>query len=240
MSNSKISIILPTYNEKDNVLPLIKAIHAELCGYDHELLVVDDNSSDGTEQAVADLKDPLVKFILRTKNRGFANSIRCGLENAAGEIFVVMDSDFNHQPKYLPFMIHALSHYDCVSGSRFLYGGKMLPRSRHILSWIFNIFIRTITRGTITDSLYGFFAIKRNTIERCNYDNIFWGYGDYCIRLMFYLQKNNATILQIPVINGARKTGAGNSRFLKVFWQYFTESIKLAYKMRREQYARKN
>ena len=68
MSNSKISIILPTYNEKDNVLPLIKAIHAELCGYDHELLVVDDNSSDGTEQAVADLKDPLVKFILRTKN----------------------------------------------------------------------------------------------------------------------------------------------------------------------------
>ncbi|MFC1815192.1 glycosyltransferase, partial [Thermodesulfobacteriota bacterium] len=127
--NYKISIILPTYNEKGNILLLIDAIHAELYDYNHEIIVVDDNSPDGTYQAVLGLNHPNVKTILRTENRGFANSIRCGIENAVGDIFVIMDSDFNHRPEYLPFMIQSLSHYDCVSASRFLYGGKM--DSRH-------------------------------------------------------------------------------------------------------------
>ncbi len=228
----KISVILPTYNEIKNVLLLVKAIHEELKAYDHEILVVDDNSPDGTYQALQNLGYPFVKALLRTQNKGFANSIRCGLENALGDVFVVMDSDFNHQPKYLSFMIEALAHYDCVSGSRFVYGGKMNSRVRHLLSWYFNIFVRLLTRGQITDTLYGFFAIKRQTIEQCNYDDVFWGYGDYCIRLMYYLQKNKAKILQIPVVNGERYGGRGNSGFLKTFWQYFLETIKLSLKER--------
>jgi dolichol-phosphate mannosyltransferase len=228
----RISVILPTYNEKGNILSLIDAIHNELGNYDHEILVVDDNSPDGTYKAVVDCNYPYVRAILRTENPGFANSIRCGLENARGDIFVIMDSDFNHQPKYLTFMIQAISYYDCVSASRFLYGGKMDSRTRHILSWVFNIFVRLMTGGCITDSLYGFLAIKREIIERCNYDDIFWGYGDYCIRLIYYLQRDNVDILQIPAVNGRRKEGEGNNRFFKVFWQYFIAVIKLTYKVR--------
>jgi len=226
--NEKISVILPTYNEKDNILLLIEAVHSELIDYDHEIIVIDDNSLDGTYQTVLNLHYPYIKTILRTDNRGLANSIRCGLENAKGTIFVVMDSDFNHQPKYLPFMIQSLSYYDCVSASRFLYGGKMNSRSRHILSWLFNIFVRLITGGAITDTLYGFFSIKRKVIEQRNYDNIFWGYGDYFIRLMYYLQKNKVQILQFPAINGERKGGIGNSTFLKTFNQYFVSTVQLA------------
>ena len=228
----KISVILPTYNEKDNILPLISAIHNELSDYDHEILVIDDNSPDKTYQVIMNCNYPYVRAILRTENRGFANSIRCGLENATGSIFVIMDSDFNHQPKYLPFMIQALSYYDCVSASRFLYGGKMDVAMRHFLSWCFNIFVRLITVGAITDNLYGFLSIKRKIIEQCNYDDIFWGYGDYAIRLMYYLQKHKVEILQFPAVNGKRKAGKGNSRFFKVFWQYFKEVIKLTYKVR--------
>lgn len=230
--SEKISVIVPTYNEKGNIMPLIDSIHNELADYDHEILVVDDNSPDRTYQAVLELNYPYVKTILRIENPGLANSIRCGLEDAEGTIFIIMDSDFNHQPKYLPFMIQSLSHYDCISASRFLYGGKMDTRLRHILSWSFNIFVRLMTRGKITDSLYGFLAIKKNAIEKCNYDNIFWGYGDYCIRLMYYLQKHNVNILQIPAVNGKRKAGKSNSRFFKVFWQYFKETIKLTYRVR--------
>jgi dolichol-phosphate mannosyltransferase len=229
---NRISVILATYNERDNILSLIDAIHSELSDFSHEVLVVDDNSPDGTYQAVADGKYPFVKAILRTENRGLAKSIRCGLEHAAGRIFVIMDSDFNHQPKYLPFMIQALSYYDCVSGSRFLYGGKMDTRLRHTLSWIFNVFVRLMTGGLITDSLYGFLAIKRSVIERCKYDDIFWGYGDYCIRLLYYLQKKDVNILQFPAVNGRRRGGEGNRRFFQVFWQYFREVLKLAYKVR--------
>lgn len=230
--NEKISVILPAYNEKDNILHLADAIHNELADYDHEIIVVDDNSPDGTYQAVVDSGWPFIKAILRTENRGLANSIRCGLENARGNIFVVMDSDFNHQPRYLPFMINSLSYYDCVSASRFQYGGGMDNSLRMSLSWIFNIFVRLMTRRWVTDSLYGFFAINRAVIEQLNYDDIFWGYGDYCIRLMYYLQAKKMSILQFPAVNGVRRGGKGNSSFLKVFVQYTIETLKLSIKGR--------
>ena len=223
---------MPTYNEKGNILSIIEAIHAELVGYEHEILVVDDNSPDGTFKAVVDRTYPYVRAILRTENRGLANSIRNGLENAKGTVFIIMDSDFNHQPKYLPFMIQAISYYDCVTASRFLYGGKMDSRSRHILSWIFNIFVRFTTGGWITDNLYGYFAIRRENMEKLNYDDIFWGYGDYCIRLLYYLQKQKRNILQVPAVNGDRRHGRGNSSFLKVFMQYTVETLKLTFKER--------
>jgi dolichol-phosphate mannosyltransferase len=233
MKNSfSISIILPTYNEKENVLLLIEAIHNELMSYNHEIIIVDDDSPDGTYQAILNLNLPYARAILRTKNRGLANSIRSGIENSKGNILVLMDSDFNHQPHYLPFMIQALSHYDCVSASRFLYGGKMGGRLRHLFSWVFNIFVRITTAGQITDSLYGYLAIKKKILYECNFDKIFWGYGDYCIRLMYYLQKNRAGVLQFPAVNGKRKQGKGNSNFFKVLLQYTKEVFKLAYKER--------
>lgn len=240
MNNQIVSVILPTYNESESIVLLINAIHTELGAYNHEIVVVDDNSPDGTYKSLMDLGLSYVKAILRTENRGFANSIRCGLENASGNVFIIMDSDFNHQPKYLPFMVSALSFYDCVSASRYIYGGGMDNWLRHVLSSIFNLFVRAVTGGSVTDSLYGFIAIKREVMERCNYDQIFWGYGDYCIRLMFYLQKMRVNILQFPAINGKRQQGEGNDKFLGVFWQYFTETLKLVYKERISKSVHKN
>ena len=228
----KISVILPTYNEKEGIFSLIEAIHSELSSYYHEIIVVDDNSPDGTYNAVLNANLPYTRAILRTKDRGLAKSIRCGIKNATGDVFVVMDSDFNHQPSYLPFMIQSLSHYECVTASRFLYGGSMNNRTRHYLSWLFNIFVRFTTGRWITDSLYGYLAIRRESMEKLNYDDIFWGYGDYCIRLMYYLQKQKANILQIPAVNGERRHGQGNSSFLGVFMQYTMETLKLVFKER--------
>jgi dolichol-phosphate mannosyltransferase len=228
----KISIILPAYNERENVIPLIAAIHEALGAVDHEVLVVDDNSPDGTYAAIEALADPRARCILRTTDRGFAKSIRCGLEHAHGDVLVIMDSDGNHQPKYLPVMLSALRHYDCVVGSRFVYGGRMDKRSRHLLSWGFNIFTRVLTGGQVTDSLYGFVAIRRPALESVRFDDVFWGYGDYCIRLLYYLQRNGAEILQIPMVNGTRLAGDGNSRFFKTFAQYFREVVALSWRGR--------
>jgi dolichol-phosphate mannosyltransferase len=227
-----ISVILPAYNERDNAVSLARAIADELSGHELEVLVVDDNSPDGTCEAVRAIGDPRIQCILRKENRGFANSIREGLERARGDIFIIMDSDWNHQPKYLPIMIEALKFYDCVSGSRFVYGGRMNSRRRHLLSWSFNIFTRLMTSGQITDSLYGFVAIHRRVMDRVDYDAVFWGYGDYCIRLMYYLQRQGATVLQIPVVNGERQAGEGNDRFFKVFLQYFREVMALTWRAR--------
>jgi dolichol-phosphate mannosyltransferase len=227
-----VSVILPTFNEKDNILLLIDRIHEELSGMRHQIIVVDDNSPDGTHRIVREKKYDFVKAILRTSDPGLAKSIRVGLQESQGNVFVVMDSDFNHQPQYIPRMVKNLEFYDCVVASRFVYGGSMDSRWRHILSWIFNIFVRSVTGKFITDSLYGFFAIHRSVMEKLDYDRIFWGYGDYCIRLMYYLQEINAEILQVPVINGRRLKGQSNSRFFKVFMQYTGETFRLALRER--------
>lgn len=227
-SEDFVSVILPCYNEQGNILPLIDAIHKELGFVAHEIIVIDDNSPDGTFLLVEQKKLPFVKPVLRTSDPGLGKSIRLGLEKAKGNIFVVMDSDFNHHPVYLPVMIRNIEFYDCVSASRFVYGGKMDERWRYFCSRIFNIGIRVVTGHNVTDSLYGFFSIRREILEKLDYDKIFRGYGDYCIRLMFYLQKMNCKILQIPAENGKRLSGTGNRKLIKVFFQYTHATVKLA------------
>lgn len=232
MEITNISVILPSYNERDNIVPLIHELMIHLSSYDYEIIVVDDNSPDGTCDAVQALNLGVVRLIIRQQERSLARSIRCGLENATGDIFVVMDTDFNHKPEYLPFMIDSVKYFDCVSASRFLYGGMMEERVRNTASWLFNIFARIATGGRITDNLYGYFAVKREVISKVDYDKVFWGYGDYYIRLLYYLQRNGASILQFPAVNGRRLSGQGNRRLAKVLFQYATEVIRLALKGR--------
>lgn len=228
----KISVVLPTFNEAGSILKLVMNIHEAIKDYDHEIIVADDDSPDNTFGILKESNLEYVNPILRTEDKGFAKAIRCGIENAKGNVIVVMDSDFNHNPSYLPMMIENLKFYDCVSASRFVYGGDMGNRSRHILSWIFNIFTRLMIGGKITDSLYGYFAIHKEKLNQINFDDVFWGYGDYCIRLMHYMQKHELNVLQFPAVNGKRIAGEGNSRFLGVFIQYSREVFKLAYNIR--------
>ena len=226
-----VSVVLPTFNERGNIVALVGAIRAALAGDPLEVLVVDDNSPDGTADAVRDAytDDPAVRTIVRTADPSFAKSIRAGIEAARGDAVVVMDSDFNHQPRYLPFMVDALRHFDVVMGSRFLYGGRMFPRTRHLLSWLFNVFVRVVTWGQITDNLYGLFAIHARHLHDCNLDAIFFGRGEYFIRLVYALQRQGLSILQFPAVNGRRLTGDGNSQFVRTFAIYFAATWRLVY-----------
>jgi len=103
--NDLVSVILPCYNEKGNIIPLIEEIHKELHFCKHQIIVVDDNSPDGTYELVKSKQYQYVKTCLRTSDPSLAKSIRKGLEEANGNILLVMDSDFNHQPKYISQMV---------------------------------------------------------------------------------------------------------------------------------------
>lgn len=230
MNSSVISVVLPTFNEKGSILKLVDSIHTTLSSWNHEIVVVDDNSPDGTFLHLVENSSSrrFLKPVLRDGKPSLGGSLGEGFRHASGDIIVFMDSDFNHQPQYLPIIVENLRYYDCVLGSRFLYGGSMNQRVRHLLSWIFNVFVRVITAGKITDNLYGFLGVHRATLNKIDPDKVYWGYGDYCIRLLFYLQRADATILQIPVQNGRRDSGEGNRRFLKTFFQYSIAAIRLA------------
>ena len=232
MPENFVSVVLPAYNERDNVISLIAEIHVNLGSYLHEIILVDDNSPDGTYRAASDLNLPYLKVILRKEDKGLANSIRCGIENSQGNVVIVMDSDFNHDPGYIPFMVDALKYYDCVTASRFLYGGGMDSRVRHLASWSFNIFVRVFTGGRINDNLYGFFAIKKKALEKTDYDKIFWGYGDYYLRLLYFLQRAGIRILQFPAVNGRRRFGQEQSHLVRIFLQYSGELLKFAFNAR--------
>jgi len=236
MSKKKeISVILPTFNEKENIVSLISLIQKELANYDYEILVVDDSSSDGTYETVLGLSKANIRPILRVNDRGLAKSIRMGIENATGNILIVMDSDLNHQPMYIPGMIEALSDHDAVFASRFLKGGGMKSPLHQTLSRLFNIFVQLTTGSRVKDNLYGFFAIKRVVLEKCDYEDVFEGYGDYCMRLLCYLQETNANILEVAALNGERIGGKSKSHFFWIFRKYFITTIKLAYKIRIKQ-----
>ena len=127
-SGALLSIVVPTYNEAANIVGLVAQL---LDAPDaREVLVVDDNSPDGTARLVQEsfANDARVRLIVRTRDRGLAKSVRAGIEASRGDFVAVMDSDFNHDPEIIHTMRDLLAHFDLVVGSRFVAGGGMEDR----------------------------------------------------------------------------------------------------------------
>jgi dolichol-phosphate mannosyltransferase len=223
-----ISVILPARNERQNVLALILEIHEALQTRDHEIILVDDDSMDGTLQAVGSLNLDYVRPFCRQGKRGLGSAVGFGLGQAQGEEVLVMDSDFNHRPEYISWLVEGLDRHDCVCGSRFL--SKEGTKSLHgILSFVFNRFVRAVTGGRFTDYSYGFFAARKSVLTVIDFSRVFRGHGDYAIRLLFTLEQNSAAIAEIPVINGKRRFGRPNRAYVRNFLSYFCEVIRLAF-----------
>lgn len=228
-----VSIILPTYNERDNICDLIAAIEQALTpsGLLWEVLVVDDSSPDGTAAAVREryALGGAVKLHVRTADKGLAKAIRYGLEQAAGRTLVVMDTDFNHDPALIPQMVDLLRYYELVIGSRFVMRGGMEDTARYRMSLLYNVFIRLLFHTQIQDNLSGFFAVRRETLFqlRPKFDRIFYGYGDYFIRLLLLAWRSDWKILEVPVFYILRRHGESKTGFWDVFRDYTLAVVKL-------------
>jgi len=239
-----VSVVLPTYNERDNICDLVDAICAVLApaGYAFEILVVDDSSPDGTAEVVRRRyrldegggKMPgyaggSLRLFVRTQDKGLAASIRDGLILAQGQTLVVMDTDFNHDPALIPQMVDLLRHYDLVIGSRFVMRGGMEDRLRYHFSQAYNVFIRALFHTQIQDNLSGFFAVRRERLFSLAplFGSIFHGYGDYFIRLLLVAWRSDWKILEVPVFYILRRHGASKTGFWSVFKQYTAAVLRL-------------
>ncbi len=228
----KLSVILPTYNEAGNIIALIKEIASVLktAKLKGEIIVVDDDSPDGTAKLVVqNYHQAKVEVIVRKKDRGLAKSILEGIRKSSGQIVVVMDTDFNHDPKEIPKLVEELNHSDLVIGSRYIKGGGMENRLRYWLSYLFNIYIRILLGSPVHDNLSGYFAAKRLAMLRLPLEGIFYGFGDYFIRLIHHFHMNKARITEVPVYYKNRSYGASKSRFLKLFLSYTYYTLKLRF-----------
>lgn len=229
-----VSIILPTYNEKENIVDLIREILKMLQNLSGKprIIVVDDNSPDGTADLIRKhfSGHPEVSLILRKEERGLATAIAAGLEQAQTEIVVVMDTDFNHHPKDLPRLLEKLSQADLVIGSRYISGGGMkTSRLRYLGSWVFNIFIRVVLGSPVKDNLSGFLALKKKIIAQLKGESIFFGYGDYCIRLIHYARKAGFVIEEVPVVYEFRLGGESKTHFVKYLIDYVKATLALRF-----------
>lgn len=233
MTKIQASVILPTYNEAGNIVKLVESVKHELAlkHISHEIIIVDDDSPDKTGLLAQKYfsKIPEVRVIVRKNERGLATAIRRGLEAAVGEIVVVMDTDFNHEPNLVPRLVEKCQKFDLAIGSRFIRGGGMANKMREKLSYLFNVLIRVILLSPVHDNLSGFFAMKREKLEKLNFNNIFWGYGDYFIRLIYLAKEQGNSFAELPSFYQDREYGASKSQFTGMFRDYLASTLSLRF-----------
>jgi dolichol-phosphate mannosyltransferase len=165
-----ISVIVPTYNERDNIKPLVEGIHRALKGEDFEIVFIDDNSRDGTAEAIEALADRYpVRFVVRQDERGLASAVVRGFAQATGELLAVMDADLQHPPAVLRDMVRAARDgADLVIASRYVQGGSCegWGLTRRVISRgaIFLAHLLLPRTRHIGDPMAGFFLLKRPVI----------------------------------------------------------------------------
>lgn len=161
----EISVVVPTYREAANLPALVQRISAALAGRSHEIIVADDFSGDGTDEACARLaRDHPLRLLTRRENRGLSPAVLDGIGAARGEFVVVMDADLSHPPDAIPSLIEPLktNAADFVVGSRYAKGGATSgdwPWLRRLNSWVATMLARPL--ASLADPMSGFFALRR-------------------------------------------------------------------------------
>jgi dolichol-phosphate mannosyltransferase len=208
-----VLVVIPTYNERDNLPDLVRAVLAHA---DTQVMVVDDQSPDGTGQiadALAREFHGRVEVMHRTGPRGLGRSYVDGLRRALqGEARVIcqMDADWSHDPKYLPDMIAACDNHDVVIGSRYLHGVSVVnwPLQRIILSAFANRYIRAITGLRAMDCTSGYRCWRRETLARLPLDRVVTEGYAFLVEMLFEAQRRGARIGEVPIIFVERRLGA--------------------------------
>jgi len=228
----KILVIIPTYNEKENIGTILPLVLKQDQGI--EVLVVDDNSPDGTGKLVEELKasNPRIKLIKREKKSGLGTAYIAGfdyaLQNGYDYIFE-MDSDFSHDPSYIPDFLKAIRDSDLVLGSRYIKGVNVVnwPITRLLLSYFANVYARWVTGLPVRDSTGGFKCFKREVLEKIGLDNIHSNGYAFQIEMSFRAWRKGFKIKEIPIIFVDRR--AGESKMSK---KIVREAIWMVWKLR--------
>ena len=208
----KALVIIPTYNEKENVEPLLQRIFAEVPGI--EVLIVDDNSPDGTG-AIADraaAADPRVHVMHRPGKLGLGSAYIAGFRYALErdyEAVFEMDADFSHNPESLPVFLRELETADLVLGSRYLYGVTVVnwPLKRLILSYGANVYSRIITGMRVKDLTGGFKCFRRRVLEAVDWSRVRSDGYAFQIEITFKAWRKGFRIREIPIVFVDRKAG---------------------------------
>lgn len=238
-----VSIILPTYNEVENIIPLIKEIRKSV-KIKHEIIVVDDNSPDQTSKIVSSFikrsKAKNIRLKTRLSNRGLTNSIKEGIELSKGDVVVWMDCDFSMPPLVINKLLEKIEEgYDISVGSRFIKGGRFKKAEKGkkdsllaiVLSRMMNYVIQFILRNNFKDYTSGFIAARKKVFNKVHLRG---DYGEYFIDLIHKSFAYKFKITEVPYVclprsKGKSKTGSNLWQYLKRGAKYIFLTLRLLY-----------
>ncbi len=203
----QVSIVVPTFNERENLESLAERVFAAVDPRECELLLVDDASPDGT----AALADELarrgwpVRCVVRRRERGLASAVMRGLLEARGALCVVMDADLSHPPERIPALLNAMADpaVDMAIGSRFVAGGKVdlhWPAHRRFISWFGRQLARPLT--PVRDMVAGYFCVRRGAVQLEGLRPI-----GYKIALELIVRHGWRNVVEVPITFVDRKAG---------------------------------
>ena len=232
MEKKKILIIIPTYNELENLPKLIPEVLSKNENID--ILIVDDNSPDGTADFVQDeaKKNSRIKLIKREKKMGLGTAYIAGfkfaLQNNYDYIFE-MDADFSHNPKMIPKFLKEIKKYDLVLGSRYKEGVNVAnwPMSRLMLSMFANIYSRVITGLPVHDATGGYKCFRKEVLEAINLDGVKSNGYAFQIEMTFKAWKKGFKIKELSIIFIDRVKGKS-----KMSRKIVREAIIMVWKLR--------
>ena len=228
----KSTVVIPTYDEKDNVGPMAEAVLKN----DVELLFVDDNSPDGTGAVIDALaaKEPRIHVLHRERKEGLGRAYVAGFSRALelGADFVVqMDCDFSHDPKDVARLVEACDRgADLVIGSRYVPGGSTpgWPFKRRFISRAGGIFIRTVTGMPVRDPTGGFKCWRKATLEKIDFTSVASAGYSFQLEMNHRTWKAGLSIKEIPIAFTDRVAG-----YSKITAGIAKESLKIAWRLHR-------
>lgn len=221
-------VIIPTYNEAENIIKIIPLVLQNSTEENQfNVLVVDDNSPDGTAALVENLKNPNVHIIKRAKKNGLGTAYVAGFHYAIKEGYdyvFEMDADFSHDPKYLKGFIEKIRQgYDLVIGSRYINGISVLnwPLSRLILSYLASVYTRMVTGLKVMDTTAGFMCYRVSALKQIDLDKVKSNGYSFQIEMKFKFYKKNFKIFEVPILFIDRTEGESKMSRKVVYEAYF-------------------
>ncbi len=216
------AIIVPTYNERENIPALVD--HLSCLSTPFHVIIVDDNSPDGTGQVAEELarRHSWVHVIHRPGKLGLGTAYLAGfryaMENCAQRI-LTMDADFSHHPRYIPDLLAASEQYDVVIGSRYVDGGgtRHWPWYRVLLSWGANTFTRTLLGLRTHDCTAGFRCYRRYVLESIGLDSIVSDGYSFLLEVIYRCEQQGWRIGEVPIIFADRREGASKISRQEIF-----------------------
>lgn len=222
-------VVIPTYNERENlqkIAPMVLAQSTEKV--EVHLLIVDDNSPDGTGKLADELAqgDPRIKVLHRPGKMGLGTAYCQGFQRALTEntdYILMMDADFSHDPSYLPQMFtRAHEGTQVVIGSRYKEGVSVVnwPLRRLLLSYFANMYARVVTGLPLADCTGGFKCFKREVLEKIDFSKIKSKGYSFQLELNYLCYKKGFSFAEIPIIFYNRRAGVSKMS-VKIIWEAF-------------------